>query len=123
MFTFLVSLAGVVQTTVGPFLPVARLFPLVYHLHLGRLLKQHYQALADLEGRLDQAQSAEQIREIVADLDLLHLTMKNQSRRFPGHLQGDIYQWRGHIALVRRAGVQKWRDQRQGVSSKNRRRS
>ncbi len=85
-------------------LPFWRTLPLLYTYRINRILKQHYQALRDLESRIDHCNDLVELRKLLDALGALRTDMQGLSRKLPAHLQRDVYHWRLHVAVVQTEG-------------------
>lgn len=88
-------------------LPFLKIVPVLYGYRISLLLKKHYDALYRMEQSLEQAEDAAELRRRLSALDSLRLAMRTISQKVPGYLQGDIYNWRLHIGLVRTEALER----------------
>src|SRR6185369_11302661 len=58
-------------------------------------------ALHDMESSIAQADQPEVLRERLQALEGLRAQMETLSRKVPAHMQGEVYDWRLHVSLVR----------------------
>lgn len=89
--------------------PAMKFLPQLYGIWGMRLVKRCYRKLRDIETRLDQAQSPDQMRSTISDLKTLRDSMWAKTHRMPAILQPDIYQWRTHVAEVCASAEEKTR--------------
>lgn len=81
-------------------IPFGKVFPLLYRFRVNMLLKKHYQALRDAESEIHSAESVDDLEQSIVKLSSLRDEMERLSRKIPGHLQRDVYNWRLHTTLV-----------------------
>jgi hypothetical protein len=65
------------------------------------LLRQHYAARREAEHTIAQATTAAELKRRLDLLEEIRRAMESFSRKIPAHLQGEVYQWRLHVSLVR----------------------
>jgi TRAP transporter TAXI family solute receptor len=90
-------------------LPLWKALPLLYSLRVNRILKRHYSALREAEGRIERCGSPAELRTQLETLDRLRGDLEGLARKLPAHLQRDVYHWRLHVALVRAEGLDRLR--------------
>jgi hypothetical protein len=90
-------------------LPLWKALPLLYSLRVNRILKRHYAALREAEGRIERCESPAGLRTQLETLDRLRTDLEGLSRKLAAHLQRDVYHWRLHVALVRAEGLDRLR--------------
>jgi TRAP transporter TAXI family solute receptor len=87
--------------------PAFKLLPAVYQWRINALLKRHYSELREVETSVMQANTPQELRQRLQELDLLRKSMEKISRKVPGLYQRDVYHWRLHISLVRNEAVER----------------
>jgi TRAP transporter TAXI family solute receptor len=85
-------------------LPFWKTLPLIYSYRFNHILRRHYAALSAVESRIDRCLDSAELRRCLEAVDRLRSDLEALSRKLPGHLQRDVYQWRLHVALVRTEG-------------------
>ncbi|HEY7156349.1 MAG TPA: TAXI family TRAP transporter solute-binding subunit [Gemmataceae bacterium] len=90
-------------------LPFWRAVPMLYGVHINRILKRHYTALREAEDRIQRCEDAMELRKHLEALDGLRGNLETLSRKLPAPLQRDVYDWRQHVALVRHEGRERLR--------------
>ena len=83
-------------------LPAFKLIPVIIGARVQMLLNKHYKALRDVESRVQDADSEQQLRDGIRDIKVLRAELSNVSRKFTGKYQSDLYHWRTHLNLVLR---------------------
>jgi TRAP transporter TAXI family solute receptor len=85
-------------------LPFWKTLPWIYSYRFNRILMRHYEALREVEARIDHSSDPDELRRCLEALDGLRAELEALSRKLPDHLQRDVYHWRLHVALVRSEG-------------------
>ena len=89
--------------------PFFKVVPAIYHYRVNRLLRQHYAALREAERTIARATTAEELKRRLDLLEEIRVAMESFSRKIPAHLQGEVYQWRLHVSLVRNEALDRLR--------------
>jgi TRAP transporter TAXI family solute receptor len=85
-------------------LPAFKLVPVLLRFRVRHLLKKHYESLRDVEARIREAETPEELRQQLAQAEQLRDDLSKLSGRIPGTYQDNLYHWRLHINLVREEG-------------------
>jgi uncharacterized protein len=89
--------------------PFWKTLPMLYSLRINQILKRHYTALREAEGRINGCNDPVELRNSLELLVGLRAELDKLSRKLPAHLQRDVYQWREHVVLVRTEGLDRLR--------------
>ena len=79
-------------------LPTLKFLPQIYRFWGMRTIKTCYHRLREVETHIDQAETPDELRRAVAELETLRTHTWAKARRISAMLQPDIYQWRTHVA-------------------------
>ena len=97
----LLQLRILILPLLAVWLPVLKILPMVYSFRANRLLQRHYAALRAVEIAIREADTPDELRDRLRELERLRSDMEALSRKVPAHLQRDVYHWRLHVAAVR----------------------
>jgi TRAP transporter TAXI family solute receptor len=100
-------------------LPAFKLLPALYQMRINTLLKRHYTELREAETHIVHAETVEELRQRIAELDKLRKDMERISRKVPGLYQRDVYHWRLHLSLVRNEALERLKRLQEGHSAEH----
>jgi uncharacterized protein len=92
---------------VAVWLPMLKILPMVYNFRANRLLQRHYDALRAAESAIAHANTPDELRDRLRELERLRSDMETLSRKVPAHLQRDVYHWRLHVTVVRNEALER----------------
>ncbi len=109
LVVYLKVLLVLLLPSVAVLVPVMKGLPAVYAWYYNRKLHRQYAALREVEIRILQAQTPEDVRGWLGALDAMKEEMEAVARKVPLKFQKDFYNWRLHVAVARDEGLARLR--------------
>jgi hypothetical protein len=93
-------------------IPALRVLPAIINWRVKQIIKRHYEELSEVEGRMRNAKTAEELEQAIEASETIEDAMKKFSRRVPGTSLDRRYMWRMHINMVQAEALARLRELR-----------